>query len=399
MIVYICASLDTKLNEALYLKNLLESLNVKNVLVDIGTMKESPKEADISNVEILSRISEKLTPDKNRNESAIIMEKALKNLINTSYQDGIISGVISFGGSGAASLVSAAVRDLPFGFPKIIVTTVACGNTSPYLLGDDIILINPIVDIQNLNFLTKRSLETSALLISSMIKQKPITKDKNKKSIAISSFGVTTPCVNFCADFFEKLGYEVLIFHARGASGGRLMEKMISEKYFDGVLDITTTEIIDEVADGIYSVGENRLYTASKMNIPYVVVPGALEMINLSTWDTLTEYQKQRTLYKHSLSSIKMLANEEEMSKAADIFADRLAASKDNACIIIPKLGFSSVNIKGKIFFNENTNKAFIDKISNILPKHIQLEKYDLHINDDEFANIISEKLLSLINK
>ena len=224
-------------------------------------------------------------------------------------------------------------------------------------------------------------------------------QDEDKPTIAITGVGVTTPCVDACVSQLEKAGYEVLVFHARGTSGGRIMEKMISEGVFAGVLDLTTSEIADEVGGGIYAVGEQRLRTAASMGIPYVVTPGALEMINLGSEDTLTEEQKQRVLYHHSPSSVKMRADKRDMRRAADLFAGRLADNSGNVAVLIAEKGFSSVNAAGQVFYDPEADQAFIEELKDKSDKTILIKTLDYHHNDQEFADECVKTLLDIISK
>ena len=327
--VWLIATMDTKAQEARYLRTELMSRGLKVKLIDTGILKESPDDVDITQKDVLGENADKIRLTKTRTEASKYMALGLCRVIKGLYGKGELAAVVSIGGSGGTTLASEAMRQLPIGVPKVIVSTMASGNTLPYVQGEDILLINPVVDIQNLNFLTRRALRNAAAIVQGMLSV-PEMQDEDKPTIAITGFGVTTPCVDACVSQLEKAGYEVLVFHARGTSGGRIMEKMISEGVFAGVLDLTTSEIADEVGGGIYAVGEQRLRTAASMGIPYVVTPGALEMINLGSEDTLTEEQKQRVLYHHSPSSVKMRADKRDMRRAADLFAGRLADNSGN---------------------------------------------------------------------
>lgn len=349
--VWLIVTMDTKAQEARYLRTELMSRGLKVKLIDTGILKESPDDVDITQKDVLGENADKIRLTKTRTEASKYMALGLCRVIKGLYGQGELAAVVSIGGSGGTTLASEAMRQLPIGVPKVIVSTMASGNTLPYVQGEDILLINPVVDIQNLNFLTRRALKNAAAIVQGMLSV-PEMQDEDKPTIAITGFGVTTPCVDACVSQLEKAGYEVLVFHARGTSGGRIMEKMISEGVFAGVLDLTTSEIADEVGGGIYAVGEQRLRTAASMGIPYVVTPGALEMINLGSEDTLTEEQKQRVLYHHSPSSVKMRADKRDMRRAADLFAGRLADNSGNVAVLIAEKGFSSVNAAGQVFYD-----------------------------------------------
>lgn len=396
--VWLIATMDTKAQEARYLRTELMSRGLKVKLIDTGILKESPDDVDITQKDVLGENADKIRLTKTRTEASKYMALGLCRVIKGLYGKGELAAVVSIGGSGGTTLASEAMRQLPIGVPKVIVSTMASGNTLPYVQGEDILLINPVVDIQNLNFLTRRALRNAAAIVQGMLSV-PEMQDEDKPTIAITGFGVTTPCVDACASQLEKAGYEVLVFHARGTSGGRIMEKMISEGVFAGVLDLTTSEIADEVGGGIYAVGEQRLRTAASMGIPYVVTPGALEMINLGSEDTLTEEQKQRVLYHHSPSSVKMRADKRDMRRAADLFAGRLADNSGNVAVLIAEKGFSSVNAAGQVFYDPEADQAFIEELKDKSDKTILIKTLDYHHNDQEFADECVKTLLDIISK
>ena len=396
--VWLIATMDTKAQEARYLRTELMSRGLKVKLIDTGILKESPDDVDITQKDVLGENADKIRLTKTRTEASKYMALGLCRVIKGLYGQGELAAVVSIGGSGGTTLASEAMRQLPIGVPKVIVSTMASGNTLPYVQGEDILLINPVVDIQNLNFLTRRALRNAAAIVQGMLSV-PEMQDEDKPTIAITGFGVTTPCVDACVSQLEKAGYEVLVFHARGTSGGRIMEKMISEGVFAGVLDLTTSEIADEVGGGIYAVGEQRLRTAASMGIPYVVTPGALEMINLGSEDTLTEEQKQRVLYHHSPSSVKMRADKRDMRRTADLFAGRLADNSGNVAVLIAEKGFSSVNAAGQVFYDPEADQAFIEELKDKSDKTILIKTLDYHHNDQEFADECVKTLLDIISK
>ena len=396
--VWLIATMDTKAQEARYLRTELMSRGLKVKLIDTGILKESPDDVDITQKDVLGENADKIRLTKTRTEASKYMALGLCRVIKGLYGKGELAAVVSIGGSGGTTLASEAMRQLPIGVPKVIVSTMASGNTLPYVQGEDILLINPVVDIQNLNFLTRRALRNAAAIVQGMLSV-PEMQDEDKPTIAITGFGVTTPCVDACVSQLEKAGYEVLVFHARGTSGGRIMEKMISEGVFAGVLDLTTSEIADEVGGGIYAVGEQRLRTAASMGIPYVVTPGALDLINLGSEDTLTEEQKQRVLYHHSPSSVKMRADKRDMRRAADLFAGRLADNSGNVAVLIAEKGFSSVNAAGQVFYDPEADQAFIEELKDKSDKTILIKTLDYHHNDQEFADECVKTLLDIISK
>lgn len=396
--IVLIATMDTKAAEARFLREALCRQGLAVCLVDTGILKESPRDADITQRQVLGSHADDVKRVKTRAEASVYMQEGLCRVIREAYDAGQLDAAVSLGGSGGTALASAAMHQLPLGVPKVIVSTMASGNTLPYVQGEDILLINPVVDIQNLNFLTCHALEQAAAVVAGMVKT-PLTHSGNKPAVAISGFGVTTPCVDACVARLEAAGYEVLVFHARGVSGGRIMEKMIAEGHFAGVLDLTTSEIADEVGGGIYAVGPQRLRTAAERGIPYVVTPGALEMINLGSEDTLTDAQRQRVLYRHSPSSVKMRANAQELTRAARLMAERLGCAHGTAEVLIASRGWSSVNAAGQVFYDPEADRTFTEALQAEMPRSVPVRVLDLHHNDPAFASACVDRLLAMMRK
>ena len=320
------------------------------------------------------------------------LTRIVKELLATDQ----LQGIISLGGSGGTTISTGAMQQLPLGVPKVVVGTMACGNTVPYIMGQDILLINSVVDMQSLNFLSKHILDEAARIVCSLANMPKLTRQK-KKAIGITCFGVTTPCVDRCTELLEKEGYEILIFHARGVSGGKIMEKMISEGFFTAVLDITTTELIDEIAGGGYAIGNERLRAAVKKNIPYIVCPGAADMINIGPKENLKPEQADHVQYFHNSSLLKLRANKDEMIRLADLFVDRLKDSDGKTHLVIPTNGFDEIDKEGNVFFDPEADAAFARRVKETMPDNVPVICRDNHINDKEFADFLVKDLLGLI--
>ncbi len=397
--IVLCATMDTKSTEARFLRNEIEALGHTVRIIDMGIKAKSPDDVYITQLQVAGQHYEDIISCSVRSEASAYMEMGLKTIVVQMFEEGLVDGIIGIGGSGGTTMACSAMHALPLGVPKVIVTTMASGNTLPYVQGEDVLLVNPVVDIQNLNFLTEYIMRQSAAMLHGMVCA-PRLEKKAKKAIAITCFGVTTPCVDRCTTLLQKEGYEVLIFHARGTSGGKIMEKMIREGHFCAVLDITTTELVDEIAGGIYDAGPQRLCGAVDAGIPYIVVPGALEMINLGSEETILPEQKKRTLYYHSPSSVKMRANEAEMKELGEVFIERLHRSKpDMTNLIIPRLGFSSVNQPGKVFYDAEADNIFINEVKYKMPANVPVIIKENHVNDIAFADILVRELLRMIPK
>ena len=400
--IYICATMDTKGEEAVYLKEQIEACGNNAYIIDVS-LRHSNKNypiaytqtqvANAAKVPIATVLGTNL-----RSEASKDMVTGLNVILQKLLKEKRMDGVISLGGSGGTTIATGAMQQLAIGIPKVVVGTMASGNTLPYVQGQDILLINSVVDIQSLNFMSTHILKEAAHIIDAMARMPRLTQNK-KKCIAITCFGVTTPCVQRCRELLEDYGYEILIFHARGVSGGKIMEKMIEEDFFCGVLDVTTTELIDEIAGGAYVVGPERLRTAVKKNIPYIVVPGATDMINIGPAEMLKPEQKDHLMYYHNNTSLlKLRSNETEVRSLARVFAERLQDSRGNTKIIVPTKGFSEVDKEGNVFYNHQVDAAFINELERSMPENVPVITDGHHINDPEFAELLVKNLIKMLN-
>ncbi len=394
--VLLCATMDTKATQAFFLKEEIEGYGHEVKIIDVGMRRESPPGVAYTQREVAGQYFRNLQASSTRTDASNYIRIGLVQIVRRLYREGQLDAFLSVGGSGGAALACAAMHELPIGVPKIMVTPVAAGNVLPYTMGEDILMLNTVVDVQNLNFMSSYALRQAAGILDSMLRVGPPKRTGNK-AIAMTSFGVTTPCVDRCVELLEAQGYEVIAFTSRGICGGKIMEKMILEDNFCAVMDITTSELTDEVGGGIYNSGPQRLRGAVKKGLPYVVVPGALEMINLGPEDTLQPHQLKRTLYHHSPGSMKMRATAEEMGALGELFVERLSAPGGDVCVCVPLRGFSDVNRPGKVFYDPAADQVFIKAIKYKMPGNVQTRFFDLHINDREFADQLVKQILRMI--
>lgn len=295
------------------------------------------------------------------------MMEGLLSITQKLCREGNLDGMMSLGGSGGTTIASYAMQNLPLGIPKIIVGTMASGNTVPYVQGQDILLINSVADIQSINFLTEYILGQAAAVMCAMIDGPKIARHK-KKAIGITGFGVTTPCVQRCKELLEEMGYEIVIFHARGVSGGKIMEKMIRERFFAGVLDITTTELADEVGGGAYAIGPERLRGGVETNIPYIVVPGALEMINIGPEEQLRPEQADKVRYLSQSEPSQNSCRQAGHAGAGRALRPQARDAAGNTRLVIPTQGFSEIDKAGNVFYDPETDAVFTSEVKAKMP-------------------------------
>jgi ABC transporter permease protein len=400
--IAVAGTFDTKGKEFLYVKELIEELGLKTYMINTGVFN-SEIEVDVSNKEIANEAGYDIDDIVSRRDRAMATEalsKGMELLIPRLYDEGKFDGIISFGGSGGTSLVTPAMRALPIGVPKMMVSTMASGNVSQYVGTSDIIMMPSIVDVAGLNKISKTIFKNAVLAIAGMVgmadKIKEVEED-GKPLIAATMFGVTTPCVDFAKEYLEERGYEVLVFHATG-TGGKTMESLIDAGFFKGVLDITTTEWCDEIVGGVLSAGPNRLEAAGRNHVPQVVSVGALDMVNFGPIDTIPEKFKSRNLYKHNPTVTLMRTTVEENIKFGKKIAEKLNASFGKTVLILPLKGVSMIDAPGQPFYGSKEDEALFDTLKNNIDKDkVNIVEMDNNINEKAFAQRAAEELIKML--
>lgn len=400
--IAVAGTFDTKGKEFLYVKELIEELGLKTYMINTGVFN-SEIEVDVSNKEIAKEAGYDIDDIVSRRDRAMATEalsKGMELLIPRLYAEGKFDGIISFGGSGGTSLVTPAMRALPIGVPKMMVSTMASGNVSQYVGTSDIIMMPSIVDVAGLNKISKTIFKNAVLAIAGMVgmadKIKKVEEDE-KPLIAATMFGVTTPCVDFAKEYLEERGYEVLVFHATG-TGGKTMESLIDAGFFKGVLDITTTEWCDEIVGGVLGAGPNRLEAAGRNHVPQVVSVGALDMVNFGPIDTIPEKFKSRNLYKHNPTVTLMRTTVEENIKFGQKIAEKLNASFGKTVLILPLKGVSMIDAPGQPFYGSKEDEALFDTLkNNIDTDKVNIVEMDNNINDKAFAQRAAEELIRML--
>ncbi len=400
--VGIIGTLDTKGKECEYVKEIIESKGLETLVIDAGVKNEPKIEADIKRNKVAlsgGESLEELIDKDDRGHAISVMSTGVKKVVSELHSEDAIQGLISLGGSAGTTIGTTAMKALPYGVPKVMVSTLASGDTRPFVGTKDIIMINSVVDVAGLNKILKTILTNAALSIAGMVDNNELVKniESEKPLVAASMFGVTTPCVEKAKEILENEGYEVLVFHATGI-GGKTMEELIREGHVVGVLDITTTELADELVGGVLSAGEERLEAAAKHGVPQVVSTGALDMVNFGPYDTVPDKFSERNLYKHNENVTLMRTNEEENRQLGKIFADQINKSDgDKTAVFLPLGGVSMIDAENQPFYGPDEDKILFEQIENNLEKEIMLYKKNNNINDPEFAAAMANKLLELI--
>jgi uncharacterized protein (UPF0261 family) len=310
--------------------------------------------------------------------------------------EGKFDGVISLGGSGGTSVGTSAMKALPVGLPKLMVSTMASGNVAPYVDVKDITMMHSVIDVSGLNRLSRRIFANAAGAIAGMVEQ-TMPKTEDKPLIGATMFGVTTTCVDRVRARIEASGYEVLVFHAVG-SGGRSFEALISDGYFAGVADVTTTEWCDELVGGVLSAGPERLDAAARAGIPQIVSLGALDMVNFGPKDTVPERFKNRNLYVHNPEVTLMCTTSEECARLGEIIAGKLNKTTGPTALFMPLKGVSMIDAEGMPFHDPTADAALFGAIRAHLDRSkVELVELDLNINDPAFADAMADRLLAML--
>ena len=400
-VVAIVGALDTKGAEYAFLKQQIESQGVGTLMIDVGIFGEPPFAPDISAAEVAKaggadRAALAAANDRGKAVGAMAAGAAI--ILKRLYDDGRVHGAIAMGGGGGTTLGSIAMQPLPIGAPKLIVSTVASGDTSAYVGVKDIAMMPSIVDVAGVNRLSSKIIANAAGAIAGMVKIEHREGADAKPMIAATMFGVTTAGVTKAREIIEKAGYEVLVFHAVG-SGGRTMEELIRAGFIAGVLDLTTTELADELAGGVLSAGPNRLEAAGETGVPQVVSLGALDMVNFGARESIPAKYADRKLYPHNPLVTLMRTTREENAELGQIIAAKLAKAKGPTVLMIPKKGVSAIDVEGKPFYDAEADEALFAALRKNITPNVTLVELDADINSDAFATEAAHRLLALVKK
>ncbi|KAB2004449.1 hypothetical protein ES319_D11G199400v1 [Gossypium barbadense] len=333
------------------------------------------------------------------------MSKALQHFIKKAHADGVLAGAIGLGGSGGTSLLSSAFRSLPVGVPKLIVSTVASGQTEPYVGTSDLVLFPSIVDICGINSVSRVVLSNAGAAFSGMVigkleKFQESCNEGKKCTVGITMFGVTTPCVNVVNERLKKEGYETLIFHATGV-GGKTMESLVREGYIQGVLDITTTEVADYVVGGVMACDSSRFDVIIEKKIPLVLSVGALDMVNFGAKDTIPSHFQQRKIHIHNAQVSLMRTTVDENKKFAAFIADKLNKSSSKIVVCLPQKGVSALDASEKPFYDPEATGTLLNELQRLIQinEDRQVKTYPYHINDPEFAKALVDSFMEICSK
>ncbi len=394
--IAVLGTLDSKGEEHAFVAALIAQHGHKPLLIDVGTGGPATVQPDITREQVAAAVGidlAALMAKKDRGECVVAMTKAAPACVAKLASEGRIHGIVSLGGGGGTAIGTAAMRALPLGFPKLMVSTLAAGNVAPYLGTKDITMMPSIADVAGLNRLSRVIFTRAAGAICGMVGVTPEV-GAAKPLIVASQFGNTTTCVTEAKKVLEAAGYEVLVFAATG-TGGRIMESVIESGIVSGVLDVTTTEWADELVGGNLNAGPERMDAAAKANIPVVVAPGCLDMVNFGEMASIPEKFKGRNFYIHNPQITLMRTTAEECRQLGAIVAKKANAYAAGTAIMIPRKAISVISAEGQPFHDAAADEALFAALK--ANAKVPVQEFDLAINDKEFAQACAYKLIELI--
>jgi uncharacterized protein (UPF0261 family) len=395
--VVLIGTYDTKDEKLLFLRDRLVESGVNPVLVDVGVGEAAGVKRDVSNHDIAAAAGanlEELRAAGDRGKAVDAMMRGCAAKIAEMHAASPIDGILAIGGSAGTTIATAAMRALPAGVPKMMVSTLASGDVRPYVDTKDIAMMYSITDFTGLNRLSRRILANAAHAVAGMANGAVPEADSDKPMVAATMFGVTTPCVNRVHSLLDAKGYEVVVFHATG-SGGRSMEGLLADGFFEGVIDITTTELADELAGGVLSAGPDRMEIAGQRGLPQVISLGAMDMVNFGPKDSVPEKFKGRLFYEHNPTVTLMRTTPEECAQLGEIVAKKASAAKGPVTILIPLRGVSAIDAEGQVFYDADADRALFNAVRANAEENVTVVEVDAHINDDAFADALVDTFLS----
>ncbi len=400
--VYLLATLDTKGLEAAFVRDALVARGVSTVVVDTGCLGAPTIVADVTRAEVFDAAGMTLADLVARNDRGAAVTGATlgaTRLVAEAHARGEVAGVLALGGSAGTAIGTSAMRALPIGVPKVMVSTVASGQVRPYVGDKDILMLNSVVDILGLNRISRTILGEAAQAMAGLVHfaDEPAVTATDRPLVAVTMFGVTTPCVMRAREVLEEAGYEVLVFHATG-NGGLAMESLIRDGLIAGVLDVTTTELADELVDGVFTAGPSRLTAAVEMGIPQVVSVGALDMVNFHAPETIPARLSGRLFHRHNANVTLMRTTPDENAALGAEIGRKLAGASGNAEIWLPLQGVSAIDAPGQPFEDQVARHALFAALRAHAGATPVIE-VDRHINDPEFAEAAADRLIELLSE
>jgi uncharacterized protein (UPF0261 family) len=392
--VLLIGTLDTKGDEYAFLRDRLWEAGVDVLVADVGTLEPPRAKPDITRDEVAAGTGADLAAladARDRGAAVTAMADAAAVLARRLHDEGRIDGVLAAGGSGNTAIATRAMQALPVGVPKLMVSTMAAGDTRDYVGSRDVAMMASVADVAGVNSVSARVLANAAAAMAGMVSAPPVELAVERPLVGATMFGVTTPCLTSAREELERLGYEPVIFHATGV-GGQAMEGLMESGFLGGVLDVTTTELCDDLVGGVLSAGPDRLETAGRLGLPQVVSVGALDMVNFGARDTVPERFEDRNLYVHNPVVTLMRTTKEENAELGRRIASKLSKATGPTALFIPLGGVSMIDAPDQPFHDPEADAALFEELRKV-DDNVELVEMDEHVNDPAFAKAMVAKL------
>ncbi|WP_020500935.1 Tm-1-like ATP-binding domain-containing protein [Sciscionella marina] len=399
--VALLGSLDTKGEEYMFLRERLRQAGVQVVLIDSGVLEPPTVTPDIDRATVAAAAGtsiEELLAGGDRASAVGAMGEGAGTLLAAMVAEGSVDGVLALGGSGGTDTASRAMRELPLGVPKVIVSTMASGNTRGYVGTSDITMMYSVVDISGVNSVSAPILANAAAATAGMAATERPRMDGHHPVVAASMVGLTTPGGSRLCERLGEFGYESLVFHATGV-GGRTLESLVEQGRVAGVAEMTPTELVDDLFGGICSAGPDRLTAAGRRGIPQVVSLGALDMINFGPMDSLPQRYRNRVIHVHNEQITLVRTDPAECAQLGGVLATKLNAARGPVSVFVPTEGLSSISVAGKPFHDTEADTALVDALLAGLRPEVTVHRAETDVNDRDLAVCMAEELHRLLRE
>jgi len=398
-VIVIAGALDTKGQDFSFVKELIQARGHQTLFIDFGVLEPPSVEPDIPQDEVAragGSTIEELRTRKDKTQAMKVMATGLAAIVRKLSDEGKLAGILGMGGTGGTAIATTAMRELPFGLPKVMVSTIGGGDISSYVGAHDVVILPSIVDVAGLNRISRTIYASAAGCICGMVELKKPPREHERPLIAASMFGNTTQCIERARSILEERGYEVLVFHATG-SGGRTMQSLVEQGCVSALFDITTTELADEVCGGVFSAGLERIEIGAKRRNAAVFAPGCVDMCNFWERSKVPERYRHRQLYEWNPNVTLMRTNSEENERIGRLLADTANRCLGPTAVVLPLKGVSMLDSPGAPFWDPQADQSCFEAIRHNLRRDISLVEIDANINEPEFADKATEVLLKLL--
>ena len=397
--VVLIGALDTKGNEYEFVKGYIENKGHETLTVDVGVLGTPAYAADVRREEVATAGGgnlEQLRSGEHKDQAMQVMARGAEMIASRLHREGRLDGILAMGGTGGTSIASRAMRALPIGVPKIMISTVGGGDVSAYSGSKDIVFFPSIVDVAGINRISRMVFTNAAAAMVGMLDAELVADRDEKPLVAASMFGNTTEAVDYARALLEDEGYEVLVFHATGV-GGQTMESLITDGYLNGSFDLTTTELADYVCGGVFNAGPDRCLAAAKAGIPTLLIPGCVDMANFAGIETVPERYRERTLYQWNDNVTLLRTDANENRQIGDMLAAAANAAMGPVTVLLPLGGVSMLDSLGGEFWDPEADQACFDALRKGLNEGVQFIEVDANINEQTFVDRAVEVFLSML--